>query len=654
MSETLPPIVTIFDGINYNSSFYTTNDDTLTYDQASKQFLKYPIAQGTENLKDITVTGNSTFSKRPYQQLNANWASVNGYLALDKDFYPKPNPKSSGIKAVSSTWTNRAISADTWRGICWSPQLAIFVAVGAGPTNYIGTSPDGITWTYRTAPATNTWIAVVWSPELSLFVAVATSGTGNRVMTSIDGTTWIIGVSPQDNNWANIIWSPELGLFVAVADGGGSSRIMYSSDGANWNLVSTSSFNNQFRGICWSPELGIFVATSITGNNRVITSTDGINWTVGITPVNNDWGAVCWSPELGLFVACSQTGTGNRIITSPDGINWTVRDTTGKDSVWAGISWSPELGVFVAVAYFAPYILYSTDGINWTVNNSSGITTNINRLCWSPELGIFCAIANGGTNRIATSSLRGRPPTSYNLFDNNFNRIDETGLWTINGSMTNVNITNNNNNSTFYPTFVSGSGNVGLFADITNGPMSYNPSTSTLTATTFSGTATFAANITVTNNTTLSTNHYLNGTTTTGTGRSLISSTTTFPYVIPQTGLFAVQGGLSLPINFLGNSFALGLLILTNNDVLNSVSNFSFNITADVAAMQFINFRIGGIYRLFIANTSGSGKTISRNLGPNIFTSYTSGKIIDNGNRAILDINFDGTSWYVNYIEYFP
>ena len=29
-----------------------------------------------------------------------------------------------------------------------------------------------------------------------------------------------------------------------------------------------------------------------------------------------------------------------------------------------------------------------------------------------------------------TSSLKGRPPTSYNVFDNSFNSIDETGKWT--------------------------------------------------------------------------------------------------------------------------------------------------------------------------------------------------------------------------------
>ena len=53
-----------------------------------------------------------------------------------------------------------------------------------------------------------------------------------------------------------------------------------------------------------------------------------------------------------------------------------------------------------------------------------------NSVCWSPELGIFAAVANSGSDRVMTSSLKGRPPTSTNVFDSSFNRIDENGNWT--------------------------------------------------------------------------------------------------------------------------------------------------------------------------------------------------------------------------------
>jgi len=82
------------------------------------------------------------------------------------------------------TWTARTAGAVSgWRSVCWSPELSLFVAVAYTGTDRVMTSPDGITWTARTAGAVSGWCSVCWSPELSLFVAVAYTGT-NRVMTS--------------------------------------------------------------------------------------------------------------------------------------------------------------------------------------------------------------------------------------------------------------------------------------------------------------------------------------------------------------------------------------------------------------------------------------------------------------------------------------
>ena len=88
------------------------------------------------------------------------------------------------------------------------------------------TSPDGITWTARTAGAVSDWYSVCWSPELSLFVAVACSGT-DRVMTSPDGTNWTARTAGAVSSWDCVCWSPELSLFVAVAYDG-TDRVMTS------------------------------------------------------------------------------------------------------------------------------------------------------------------------------------------------------------------------------------------------------------------------------------------------------------------------------------------------------------------------------------------------------------------------------------------
>ena len=165
---------------------------------------------------------------------------------------------------------------------------------------------------------------------------------------------------------------------------------MTSSNGITWT-TQISAAGNAWKSVCWSPQLGLFVAVSDTGTgDRVMTSSNGITWTTQISAADNNWRSICWSPELGLFVAVSDSGAGNRVMTSPNGITWTSR-TSAADKIWQSICWSPELGLFVAVS------------------------------------------ADGSGTRVMTSSLQGRPPTSYNVFnDSSYNQIDEFGDWTFN------------------------------------------------------------------------------------------------------------------------------------------------------------------------------------------------------------------------------
>jgi hypothetical protein len=79
------------------------------------------------------------------------------------------------------------------------------------------TSPDGITWTSRTAAANNYWTEVTYGN--GLFVAVSTTDAGtssNRVMTSPDGINWTSRTA--DDSWNSITYAN--GLFVAVSGNG--------------------------------------------------------------------------------------------------------------------------------------------------------------------------------------------------------------------------------------------------------------------------------------------------------------------------------------------------------------------------------------------------------------------------------------------------
>jgi hypothetical protein len=72
MPSQLPPNVIIFPGIDYNPSFYSSKTDALTYEEAVKEFLTYPNAQGTENLKTVNINGVSTFNDNILVATNKN------------------------------------------------------------------------------------------------------------------------------------------------------------------------------------------------------------------------------------------------------------------------------------------------------------------------------------------------------------------------------------------------------------------------------------------------------------------------------------------------------------------------------------------------------------------------------------------------------
>jgi hypothetical protein len=246
-------------------------------------------------------------------------------------------------------------------------------------------SSNGINWTSVLLSNSVGWYDVCWSAQLGLFVAVGTTTT-NRIMYSSNGISWTQPAVevPINGGASAICWSPELRLFAVVCDSG--SGIFISSNGINWTTITnrpSGGFN--YIGICWSPQVGLFVAVSYAG--QIMISSNGLNWSgVSVpTPIAFYYN-VCWCAEIGLFIAVADGGT-NRLIYSNNGINWTAVFIEQRS--WECPCWSPELGLAVIVG---------RDG-------------------------------GAGINRVLTSSLKGRPPTSYNVFDSSFNRIDENGKW---------------------------------------------------------------------------------------------------------------------------------------------------------------------------------------------------------------------------------
>lgn len=298
--------------------------------------------------------------------------------------------------AVKESYENSAIgSAETWylKSIAANPYSGIaygngkFVAVSNGSTSIMHSS-DGVTWTSATVGSFGLSDVVYANGK---FVAVGAEFSGidlvTNVQVSTNGVTWTRytpfsnAISPKAITYGN-------GLFVAVANGG-SNRVMTSPDGISWTLRNAAS-NINWQSVAFGNNT--FVAIANTGTNRTMYSTDGINWTgIAVTSGSNS-----------IAFANGKFITGKNY--STDGITWT---NSTLEFIPYGIAYGN--GLFIAVGQSGTNrIAISTDGITWQLVVAPALTT---WTCVEYGNSKFVALADGGANRLMVSySNEGNTP----------------------------------------------------------------------------------------------------------------------------------------------------------------------------------------------------------------------------------------------------
>jgi uncharacterized protein YjiK len=282
------------------------------------------------------------------------------------------------VNALS--WTGRtAPETNAWYSVTYGNGQ--FVAVAGTGTNRVMTSPDGITWTARSAPSSE-WRSVTFGN--GLFVAVADYNT-DRVMTSSDGVTWTARTAAAVNQWIAVTYGN--GLFVAVASS--SNAVMTSPDGITWT-ARTGTASNYWHSVTYGN--GTFVAVASSGG--VMSSPDGITWTARSAAEANNWFGVVYAK--GTFVAVANNGT-NRVMTSSNGVTWTARSTPGSDDAWQSLTYGN--GNFVAASY--SQVMYSTDGTTWT--SRPGVRQNWGGITYGN--GKFVAVAVSNSPSAMTAEL---------------------------------------------------------------------------------------------------------------------------------------------------------------------------------------------------------------------------------------------------------
>lgn len=253
------------------------------------------------------------------------------------------------------------------------------VGTGGAPDQILGTALSTITvrgsanWTSRPVGQSQDGFNSVAFGN-SLYVAGGEHGNAPFIASSSDGVTWTEQTLPSVADHTSIQSLHYFnGTFIAVAPvfAPASAHFYTSSDGSNWTEHSVSGY--RFHALAYADGRYVGLATVGLNVSVLLNSTDLRNWTEVDQSIFHE--AVAYGN--GKFVAVGSDLSGGKIITSPDGLNWTVQVTPPDTYALLGVTYGQSL--YVAVG--GDTILTSSDGITWTSRSfNPDLGTSIVRL----------------------------------------------------------------------------------------------------------------------------------------------------------------------------------------------------------------------------------------------------------------------------------
>jgi hypothetical protein len=349
-------------------------------------------------------------------------------------------------------------------------------------------------------------------------------------------------------------------------------------------------------------------------------------------PIPNDSGSITWNDFFKLTTNLDAVSTAPNATTLKventllldDGVNTRTITATSNPATTINVGVTNENQTYYP-------IFTDTDGTSRTLLVDDATTA----LSYNPQSSqLTCSQINADIQSVNTTQSTthfvgmfdssatgyGRPQKSTGLTFVPSTRTltitdgtNSTIITPTSNNATTVTTTNDNTSGTYYIPFVKNNApaNQQLFTDDVAGssPLTYNPSTSTLTSTLFSPTS------------------------------IQVSARVQLPTAVAEAPVFTA---------------GTGTLALTNTTSGYSYTNWVYSHTSatNISALTLTNFRTFGFFTLYFTNNSGSSINWNTGLGANILTIYGTARTLTNGQKAIIRIYYDGTTYYIDYTAF--
>ena len=345
-----------------NSGTLTTSADGLNWTQRTTltTAVLTSVAFGNTRYVAVGASGVITYSTNLSTWVTATGTGANSFnkvIYANSLFVAVGNTGACYTSPDGITWTSRSAGSLTFNDVIYANSL--FVAVGSSGNCY--TSPDGLTWTSRTVAVAN-YTQVIY--ENSLFVAVGFTGA---ITTSSDGITWTTRTSGTTRNLNSIGWNGS--SYFAVGENG---VYCTSSDGVTWVVnidVSVSAFYAVAVISSKTIAFGANTSVILAGASRSVVLFLG-DWAYGINTSRVAAESIAYNGS-NQYVAVGSSGV---ILTSSDAQTWVPRVSNIATNL-TGVQYVN--GNYIALGQggaIGTRITTSSDGVTWTV--ASFVTTS--------------------------------------------------------------------------------------------------------------------------------------------------------------------------------------------------------------------------------------------------------------------------------------